>query len=204
MSDFHRFPQRKEHHMPPNIRGEDESEIQMLTRLIEDLSYTLLSTSPPQPQSSTTSPSSSNTSSQHTSRRADPQSTTLCLVGRHPVPASAPTSSSSPDPDARFLAGVYRLHRSGLSKTLDYGPESGGSRVEALRRLLDVLEGEVGRGLERDKAVVMGKRGGKGGDEDGRIRAGFEERERERDRWGTAAGSGSSGGKKGLEGGRYF
>lgn len=45
----------------------------------------------------------------------------------------------------------------GGAKTLEMGPEVGGSRKEALRRLLEVVEGEVGRGVLRD-----GKRKGEG------------------------------------------
>ncbi|RMZ70704.1 hypothetical protein GMOD_00000835 [Pyrenophora seminiperda CCB06] len=106
----------------PNLRGENETELRYLIDLIESQSWILSPLSPP-----------------------------TCILGRHPPPKD--TSSSShhltnkhPPPPANananaFCASLYSLGKAG-ARTLELGPEVGGSRKQVLERLL----GECGVG----------------------------------------------------------
>jgi hypothetical protein len=73
------------------------------------------------------------------------------MLGRHPPPKhSSPSSSAlSVDPDAAFCASLYSMGKGGV-RTIDLGPEVGGSRKEVLVKLLEVLETEIGRMMLND------------------------------------------------------
>ncbi|KAF2643822.1 hypothetical protein P280DRAFT_514816 [Massarina eburnea CBS 473.64] len=147
------------HQVLPNVRGEDETELRFLIRMIEDLAFPLLTTT-------SSIPPSSSTTTQNTPRHI-PQLQPSCLLGRHPKPSATNTTP--------FCASIYSLSKSG-SRTLEYGPENGKTRKEALGRLLDVVEGEVGKmmikdareaGKERDVGVAMGREGRRAKGEEG-------------------------------------
>jgi len=59
------------------------------------------------------------------------------------------------------MAAVYSVTKSG-GKNLELGPEVGASRKEALRRLLEAMEGEVGRMMVRDARRGRGEAPGVG------------------------------------------
>ncbi|KAF2452089.1 hypothetical protein P171DRAFT_479099 [Karstenula rhodostoma CBS 690.94] len=115
-------------HPAPNVRGEDETELQHLINIIEGKS----------------SPFSTNNSNTPTALSWQvspvPNKHFTVLLGRHPKP---------PTPSSAYIAAVYSMSKGG-AKALEIGPEMGVSRKEALRRLLEVVEGEVGRGVLRD------------------------------------------------------
>lgn len=60
----------------------------------------------------------------------------ITLVGRHPR-------------DTTYLASLYSIGKQGL-RGLEYGPEVGGTRLEALHKLFNAVEMEIGRMLVRD------------------------------------------------------
>ncbi|KAF1967899.1 hypothetical protein BU23DRAFT_602624 [Bimuria novae-zelandiae CBS 107.79] len=101
----------------PNVRGEDEGELQYLISIIEALSWHLFPTPAKHP---------------------------TVLLGRYSKTITSQTNGSG-----GFVAAVYSLSKGG-GKALEWGPEVGSSRKEALGRLLKGVEEEVGRGILRD------------------------------------------------------
>ncbi|KAI4934663.1 hypothetical protein J4E85_002521 [Alternaria conjuncta] len=107
----------------PNLRGEDETEIRYLIDLIETQSWILSPLKPPS-----------------------------CILGRHPPPKASASSTSKPkavDPSLAFCASLYSIEQGGV-RSLELGPEMGGSRKEALEHLLGVVEMEIGRMMLND------------------------------------------------------
>lgn len=150
----------------PNIRGEEESELEYLIHVIECTSrsrppFSLHQTPTPSPSPPIKPPPLTPAALSYLSSSSPTKHPTV-LLGRHPK-TSAPSAS--------YVAAVYSVAKSG-AKTLEIGPEMGSSRKEALKRLLEVVEGEVGRGILRD-----GRRKGEG---EGREREGMD-MERKRD-----------------------
>jgi hypothetical protein len=76
-----------------------------------------------------------------------------CILGRHPPPKSPGTSSHKQkaiiDPSLAFCASLYSIEKGGV-RSLEVGPEVGSSRKEALERLLEVVETEIGRMMLND------------------------------------------------------
>ncbi|KAJ4305807.1 hypothetical protein N0V90_001339 [Kalmusia sp. IMI 367209] len=96
---------------------------------------------------------------------SNPAKHPTCLLGRH---TKSPSAASS------FIAAVYSMTKPG-TKTLELGPEFGATRREALGRLLEVVEGELGRTIVRDArrkdaggAGASAVNGGGGGGSNGR------------------------------------
>jgi len=73
-----------------------------------------------------------------------------CILGRHPPPKD-PNSSKQKiiDPSLAFCASLYSIGQGGV-RSLEVGPEVGRSRKEALERLLEVVEMEIGRMMLND------------------------------------------------------
>ncbi|KAF1945920.1 hypothetical protein EJ02DRAFT_368243 [Clathrospora elynae] len=108
----------------PNLRGEDETELQHLTGLIENVSWILC-----------------------------PGKHTTCVIGRILNPR---------DSACTYIASLYSMGKGGV-KCLDFGPEKGKTRKEALTRLLSLVEEEIGgmmlRDAKRSKAEAQARRG---------------------------------------------
>ncbi|OAG09363.1 uncharacterized protein CC84DRAFT_1136967 [Paraphaeosphaeria sporulosa] len=119
-------------HPTPNVRGEDEAELQYLINIIESKS-SLISPLFPRLFLNTSTALSYQLS-------PAPHKHPAVLVGRHPKP---------PSPSPTYVAAVYSMSKGG-AKALEMGPETGGTRKEALRRLLEIVEGELGREMVRD------------------------------------------------------
>ncbi|KAF1849414.1 uncharacterized protein K460DRAFT_267324, partial [Cucurbitaria berberidis CBS 394.84] len=69
-----------------------------------------------------------------------PTKHSTCVVGRHPRP---------PDTSSTFCASLYSMGKGGV-KCLDIGPEMGVTRKEVLKKLLGVVELDIGKMMYRD------------------------------------------------------